>query len=476
MRPSTTFAVSRSAITVRLDPHYNLPEHVEIERAIRGSPFRVTTLADPAVVAAVIEGRITPPRDAYSDDVDDPLFLRAQNVGDGELDFGDAKRITREAFEAEPKGVLAPGDVALTIDGVLLGKAAHYDAGQPECCISNHLVRIRPGAAVDPAFLADYLNSPFGQRQIQREITGSAIPGIRTDAIRRILIPLPPLDTQRALSRRVAAARAERRGRVAAADRMLEQLGGDTVHALGIAPPKDEARLAFALPLRAARERLDVDFHTPQFRNLSRAIERGRFTSIELGAACENISSGFAAGRAEQATGPEDGLYHIRPLNITSFGELTMANSKFVVAARVSPADILTRDEVLFNNTNSAEWVGKSAVFDLDEKCAASNHITRLRVSAAMLLPAFLAIVLNAYRAQGLFRLLATNFNNQAGVNAQTLRRLRIPLPELPKQRAITESISEQKLGAKHLADRAEEDWRHAKADFARALSGRVGP
>jgi len=56
-----------------------------------------------------------------------------------------------------------------------------------------------------------FLNSSLGQQQIKRGITGSAIPGIRTDAIKRILVPVPPTEKQRLIATEVRSIRKEAR-------------------------------------------------------------------------------------------------------------------------------------------------------------------------------------------------------------------------------------------------------------------------
>ena len=163
------------------------------------SPFDVQRIGDHEVVKEIIEGRITPTAYHYSSELTDPMFVRAQNVREGYIDYEGTRRLTQEAFYAEPKAILDAGDVVFTIDGVLLGIAAVHFSEELPCCISNHMVRMRSGVQIIPEYLALYLNSPLGQQQIKRGITGSAIPGLRTDAIKRMFIALPPIDTQRAL-------------------------------------------------------------------------------------------------------------------------------------------------------------------------------------------------------------------------------------------------------------------------------------
>jgi hypothetical protein len=45
-------------------------------------------------------------------------------VEEGHLNFVDAKHLLPDCFQAEPEAILQDGDVVLTIDGALLGKAA----------------------------------------------------------------------------------------------------------------------------------------------------------------------------------------------------------------------------------------------------------------------------------------------------------------------------------------------------------------
>ncbi len=53
---------------------------------------------------------------------------------------------------------------------------------------------------------------------------------------------------------------------------------------------------------------------------------------------------------------------------------------------------------LFFNNTNSQEWVGKTAYYDLTEKMAFSNHITVLKAKQNKILPQYLWIILNVYQ------------------------------------------------------------------------------
>lgn len=430
-------------------------------------------IANPQISTRIIEGRITPTQDCYSENSAHPVFLRAQNIGEGSLDFSDAKRLLPSAFAKEKDAVLEEGDIVLTIDGVLLGKAAVHRTGGDPCCISNHMVRIHHGDVVTPDYLTHFLNSPVGQKQIKRGITGSAIPGIRTDAIGRILVPVPPNKKQADLVTAMDTARAEHWAKLAEADALLAGLDGYVLETLGL-PANPSQRFVFAIRFFDVKNnRTDPDFHSLRSRAIRDTIESGRFSAYPVSQLCTSIVTGFAAGKHEQAFDFEAGVPHLRPLNLNIYGELSIAKTKFVPKEAVGKGDWCQRGDVLFNNTNSTEMVGKSAVFDLEQPCACSNHMTRLKPLNHMNAE-FLAAVLNVLRSLGYLGLLSTNFNNQAGINTATLSVLRLPCPPKAIQDAISAEVCRRREEARRLRADAEAGWQAAKRWFEEQLLGPV--
>lgn len=105
----------------------------------------------------------------------------------------------------------------------------------------------------------------------------------------------------------------------------------------------------------------------------------------------------------------------------------------------------LTPGDVLFNNTNSTELVGKTALFQgHDEPLVYSNHFTRLRPVDDRLSPAFLALFLQLKWQDGTFADICNRWVGQSAVQRNKLLALNIPLPPLPEQRRITALLTEQ--------------------------------
>lgn len=99
------------------------------------------------------------------------------------------------------------------------------------------------------------------------------------------------------------------------------------------------------------------------------------------------IASGVACALSQFV---QHGVLHLRPFSITANGRLVTAD-----APRI-PRDIVPSNrmrfemgDILFNNTNSVDLVGKSAVFSNAMVASLSNHMTRLRIDRRFAEPGY---------------------------------------------------------------------------------------
>lgn len=386
----------------------------------------------------------------------------------GNLSLEGTKRVPFESVSDED--ICQRGDVLFnnTNSPAWVGKSTVFDINE-DCACSNHITRIACSGDVLPEYLAETLNTlrEIGYfKTLSTSFNNQA--GINTQTLGETEIPVPPAEVQRRLMAELEAARSERDRALAEAESLLGSLDRFVLDSLGVYPEDDKRRL-FSVRLTDVRERLDADYHSPRFQRLRRAIEMCKFETRSLGEISVFMRSGFAAGRQDQARGDVAGVPHLRPLNLNAWGELSIAETKSVPASAVGESDYVATGEVLFNNTNSAEWVGKSAVFDLEALCACSNHMTRIGLKAGND-PYFVAALLNALRGIGYFSALSTFFNNQAGINTKTLAALRLPIPSLEQQKSIAKEVTQKKAKAKELRARADVIWRNARDRFEQQL------
>lgn len=321
-------------------------------------------------------------------------------------------------------------------------------------------------------FLSCFLNSDVGRKQSLRVSNGGVQLNINLGEIGTLLIPTPPEEVQGRLVAALDAARAARRRKLEEAESLLGGLDAFVLETLGLTLPPPDGRTVYAVRLCDARQRFDPDYNSPRFRALRAKIERGKFPSESVGNLFHPIVSGFAAGGDDQTDDPSVGVPHIRPLNISNTAELHFDGTKMVPRSAVEPGDFLKKGEILFNNTNSTVWVGKTVVFDTDRECACSNHITRLTLIDKNHSPYYFTALFNALRGFGYFGLLSTNFNNQAGVNVDTLRAVRLPVPDPVTQKKIAAEVSRRRDAARRLREDAYHLWDDAKRRFEVELLG----
>ena len=182
--------------------------------------------------------------------------------------------------------------------------------------------------------------------------------------------------------------------------------------------------------------RWDADLHHPDYSRLIGRVNALPDTALISEIIGSPLTSGFAAGQENRAQPGEDSVPQIRPTQILLDGEIDLSEAYGIRVQDVSDRNYIRHGEVLFNNTNSTALVGKSAVFRESVPAVCSNHVTRLRLREGIE-PEFVEMVLNWLQQSGYFARLCTNFNNQAGVNTETLSNVRIPFPTASKRKEL---------------------------------------
>ncbi|HCF4145010.1 restriction endonuclease subunit S [Pseudomonas aeruginosa] len=173
----------------------------------------------------------------------------------------------------------------------------------------------------------------------------------------------------------------------------------------------------------------------------------GSWVQTTVRAVVEDIQPGFAQrpGEEDEGTTPQ-----IRTHNVTPGGKISLEGIKHITASEKELARYsLAVGDVVFNNTNSEEWVGKTAVFDQKGEYVFSNHMTRLRVRRELICPEYLASYLQLLWSMGYTKTRAKRWVSQAGIESDTLSSFKIPLPPLPEQQRIVDVLRQAEMVAK---------------------------
>lgn len=182
---------------------------------------------------------------------------------------------------------------------------------------------------------------------------------------------------------------------------------------------------------------------------------------VKLSKLIKEARSGFACGSRDI-----EGVIQLRMNNVDTRGNFIWKEFIRVPADKDAIEKYqLIENDVLFNNTNSTELVGKSALFlGHQEPVVYSNHFTRLRTFHDILLPELLSSWLNLQWSSGLFADICNRWIGQSAVKVDKLLTFDFPLPPLPEQQRIAAILQEQLAAVEKARKAAEEQLEAIKA------------
>lgn len=455
------FAVKRGIIEGRIDPHFYLPEFQTIIENIKKTNY--VRLGDIAYFSKDTTN--------YSEFASGEFkYLEISGVSLGQNKY---KTTTTEVSKAPSRAKMKTkmGDIVIALTRPHRGAITTIKESGIIASTGFSVIR-DVDSKVDKEWLMYVLLSNISLQQMLQRSSGGNYPAIIEEEVKRIYIPVVEYSKQLQMA-------ASLNAKAYAADeklRMANSLLINTPYILdrvGLSFDNKQTNLVFAALRSTIFDRIDADYYSPKFFAFRKQIEQSLYPAVSIGDISEKVVSGFAAGKLDQADDlPDDQrVPHLRPFSITPEGELSFETKKYVPKSRLRSEDYCKKNEVIFNNTNSPDLVGKTTVFDSDVLCAASNHMTRITVKEGVN-PYYVAAFFNVLLSIGYWKLLCTNFNNQAGVNTETLKKVRIPLPPKDVQDQIAAELMQRRSQANTLRKQAIKEWAEAKAQFEKELLG----
>jgi type I restriction enzyme S subunit len=153
----------------------------------------------------------------------------------------------------------------------------------------------------------------------------------------------------------------------------------------------------------------------------------------------------------------EGGKYpYLRMNNLTADGHLDL-NDIDIPDDEIEKC-VVRKGDVLFNRTNSIELVGKTVVFDLQEDMIIAGYIIRVRLNKR-LLPEILSQYMNLEALKDILRSMAKGAVNQANINAQELRSIKVYIPDMELQKQFIEmknQVDKSKVAVQKSLDEAQ--------------------
>ncbi len=330
---------------------------------------------------------------------------------------------------------LQTGDILVTKSSGssdLVGKAAIFfepDDGNTYL-FSNFTLCLRPDTQqVVPEYLAWFLRSPQSLSwRYESQQTTVGLRNLKTKDFLAQTLPVPSLDLQSKIILYLDAVEA----------------GDESAHTIPLPPLAEQQRIVARIDDLAARI------------EEAKGLRAGAMAEVEavMGAEVEEI---FRAGRENdwiqitigelvnevrygtsvKAYADPIGLPVLRMGNIQD-GKLNITDLKYLELTQIEIEKLkLKYGDILVNRTNSAELVGKCAVFDLEDDFVYASYIIRLRLNPELADPYLVARYINSPAGRAYMFAERKQMTGQANINSKKLRALPISLPSLTDQRRI---------------------------------------
>ena len=130
-----------------------------------------------------------------TDSANGPKFLRITDIQEDRVDWSTVP-FCNCTVEDSKKYALMEGDIVFARTGATTGKSFLVRSCPLGSVFASYLIRVRPSTKVVPGYLARFFQTPNYWNQITRSSTGTAQAGVNASNLKKLAVPLPPLEEQ----------------------------------------------------------------------------------------------------------------------------------------------------------------------------------------------------------------------------------------------------------------------------------------
>lgn len=201
----------------RLEPKYYTQIYIENEHNLYNSKYSLISVSK--ITSIVSDGTHYTPK--Y---VDEGIkFISVKDVRKSTIDLNNSKYITEEEANSLDKRCKPQfGDILLTKVGTIGLAAVVQTKERFQIFVSLALLRPKHNI-VFPEYLEIILNSECIYLQYDRIVKGAGVPDLHLEDIRKIKIPLPPLEKQNEIAEHIQGIRAQAKELQEQAQKILEE-------------------------------------------------------------------------------------------------------------------------------------------------------------------------------------------------------------------------------------------------------------
>jgi len=422
------------------------------------------------------------------------------------------KLLSTSDAPSRAKQHLRPDDVLVSMTRPNLNAVAMVPK-QMAGAIGSTGFHVLRGAGVHPGWLLYLVQTGSFVDSMSLLVQGALYPAIRPKDIASFVVPLAPLPEQRRIVEEIEKHFARLESSEAALKRIRANLKRYRAALLEAAC---EGRL---VPTEAEFARAEGRGYEPAHQLLARTLKQRRIgweadqlakmeaagkppndgrwktayreptpagreelTKVPEGwclATVEQVSLHVEYGTSAKTSEHQGGVPVLRMGNILSDGRINLKELKFLPSDHPEfPRLLLKTGDLLFNRTNSAELVGKSAVYrGVPSPCSFASYLIRVETATGCD-SIYLSVCLNCSLGRSWIKEVVSQQVGQANVNGSKLQAFVFPLPPLAEQRRIVAEVERRLSVIEELEGVVEANLKRAarlrQSILKRAFEGRL--
>jgi len=370
-------------------------------------------------------------------------LLRTTDITSGKIDWSSVPYCEEEPEDIQ-KYLLKEGDIVISRAGSV---GYSYLLDNPQNSIfASYLIRFKP--LINNCFLSYFLKSPIYWEAISEKSIGIAMANVNAPKLKQIEIPLPPLAEQQRIVNKIEELFTNLDKGIESLEQVKYKL---KVYRQAILKHAMEGKLTekwreenknrveseILQLIKSLKEKQKI-MTDDNSNDLDDTYSPSSWVRLRLMELTKTINPGFPCGRHNNEG---RGVLHVRPMNIDREGRISLVNTKYV---ETNIYDSLGKGDILFNNTNSSELVGKTTYIESDTNWAYSNHMTRIRINNPLVNNKWISTYLHFLFLSGYFGGICIHHVNQSSVSIRVLsEKIPIPIPSISEQNFILQIIDQ---------------------------------
>ncbi len=300
---------------------------------------------------------------------------------------------------SEKYGVPQCGDIVITAIGTIGN--SYIVRGQDRFYFKDASVLwLKRTSDVSSEFINHWLKSPLMKKQLDKG-NGATVDTLTIKKLQSLIVKLPPKVEQERISTIL--------------DKVFEGI--------------DSAVANAEKNLTNAREIFENHLN-------SIFTQKGNgWVATTLGNLCEKVEYGTSS-----KSKPEGSVPVLRMGNIQN-GKFSWEKLAYTDNNEEIEKYLLKKNDVLFNRTNSAELVGKTAIYKGERPAIFAGYLIRVHRKEELIDAEFLNYYLNSIPARAYGETVMSRSINQANINGTKLKQYPISIPSLKKQQKIVRKL-----------------------------------